>query len=379
MDAAFVTSCIMCFLCLLAVGFRFYSRKLTKAGLRWDDGLIFAAAILVVVLLALSILAKNIRVKVNGCHKRDLVLNEKTVLSLLLLFNALYLFSVCFTKLSALCLYIRIFTQRKFLLTCKILGVVIAILYIAVLVQEFTVSGIAVQLWNRPPLGTLTDKKKVDIGTAFFSILGNVVVLVLPLPLIWKLQMSITKKINLTVLFLSGLCVTAIASFRLIAIVRADYNNEIVAVTGRIMSLQVLEPELAVFTLCLPVLHRFWLKLWERCFGVRRRRQQVYRMNSINSHVKREGEQHHIQSNEFTRPDYSRYSVSVGVGTPAATRSNRGGSKSCGQMLARGLGRNPGRNANMTQLAPINVDRTWSVAYEAASAPHQNAPVGTHN
>lgn len=90
-------------------------------------------------------------------------------------------------------------------MTCKVLGVIIAILYIAVLVQEFTVSGIAVELWHKPALGSLTDKKRVDIGTAFYTILGNFIILVLPLPLIWKLQMRVRKKIAITVLFLSGL------------------------------------------------------------------------------------------------------------------------------------------------------------------------------
>lgn len=90
-------------------------------------------------------------------------------------------------------------------MTCKILGIITILLYLAVVLEAFTISEIAVDLWGDPQLGTLTNKKKVDIGIAVFNILGNVVILVLPLRPIWKLQMRVKTKISLTVLFGLGI------------------------------------------------------------------------------------------------------------------------------------------------------------------------------
>ncbi|KAI0165265.1 hypothetical protein GGR52DRAFT_575356 [Hypoxylon sp. FL1284] len=340
----------MCPLFLLAVGLRLYSRKLANAGIGWDDGLILIATMLVIALLGLSIAVQNRPVRCN---------DQTNILWLLLVFNILYLFSVCLTKLSALCLYIRIFTLKKrFKLACKILGIIIAILYVAVLVQEVTVSGIAIQLWNKQHLGNLTDKKRVDIGTAFYSMLGNIVILVLPLFPIWKLQMSRQKKISLTILFLSGLCVTVVASFRLMGIVAADYENALIAVTSRIMSLQVLEPELAIFTLCLPVLHRFWLESWSRCFGPRKQPRRPYEMGSMNpGSIKVGDDDQPVRWDEFIRWGYS---VSVEAGAPRLSTPDL--SRPHGPRQAQDPDGNPG------QINPIVVDTTWSVSYEAAES-----------
>ncbi|KAI4859981.1 ankyrin repeat-containing domain protein [Hypoxylon rubiginosum] len=343
--------------------------NMEAARLGWDDGLIFVATVLVVALLALSISVRGTQVKTSGCHKRDIFLPENTLLKLLLAFNVLYLVAACFTKLSALYLYIRIFTQKKkFQKTCKALVAIVVILYIAVLIQEFTVSGIAVQLWNKQNASSIVDKRRVDLGTAFYR---NVVILILPIPLVWKLQMSIMKKINLTALFLSGLSVTVVASFRLMAIVRADYDNEVVSVTSGIMNLQVLEPELAIFCLCLPVLNRFWLDLWEKCFGRRKQLRQTHQMSGGNSHDKREGEEGHLRWDEFLRSgNYTPYSASAGVGTPTATASRPGRPRPRVRRPAGDRGEDPGQSASLPEPPPINVDTTWSIAYEATAAMH---------
>ncbi|KAI1763498.1 hypothetical protein GGR53DRAFT_467271 [Hypoxylon sp. FL1150] len=378
MDTSFFTfiiSNVICFLCMFLVGLRLYYRKLTKVGWGWDDGLILVAMILVAAMLALSVLVWKAQAARNDCHKSEL-LSDRTVLMLLLIFNVLYIFAACFTKLSALCLYIRIFTNKaKFKLMCKVLGVILAILYIAVLVQEFTVSGIAVELWSKSHIGSLTDKKRVDIGTAFYTILGNVIILILPLPLIWKLQMRVKKKILLTILFLSGLSVTLVAGFRLLAVVKADYDNELVAVTGRIMNLQVLEPELAIFSLCLQVLYRFWRELLGKCFSARTVPHGSNQMDSIVSSRKREEGGDNVRWDEFLRSEgNSRYSVNIGIGSPSTTTaSNPGYPLPHERRLARDPRVNPDRSANSQQPTPINVNKTWGVLYEETSGSHRNA------
>ncbi|KAI0836928.1 hypothetical protein F5Y06DRAFT_298164 [Hypoxylon sp. FL0890] len=368
--AVFDTSVVVFTLSLLAVGLRLYSRKLTRAGLGWDDGLILIATTIAVALFGLSIFIWNSgydRISLAG-----LVESNQAVLSFLLVFQVLYLISMCLVKLSALCLYKRIFIQEKFQSLCTILAAIAIFLYIAVFVETVTISEMADDIWDNPDLGKSINKKKVDIGIAIFNVLGNVVVVFLPIPPIWKLQMRVRTKISLTILFCLGLCVTVVSFLRLTLAVRADYSSdELIAYGSRDMHLQVLEPELAIFSLCLPVLHPLWRKLVEKYRGLRkqtRQSSQTSDLTPLNRHVDDGRSMDWMEA--LAHGGLPQYHVSIKGGRQTPTSEKQGQNSPNKIRRKRSFLRSPSREARPPQLPRISVGRTFDISYEAATAIH---------
>ncbi|OTB11257.1 hypothetical protein K445DRAFT_26819 [Daldinia sp. EC12] len=350
MDApVFAFTCAIFAASLIAVGLRLHYRRLTNS-IGWDDGFILAAVAIEIALFAFSVYLWN------GGHCRvSLGEIDNRMLSMLLVFEALYLFSMCFTKLSAICLYIRIFTYKWFRNTCLATGSIIVLLYMAVLVEAFTISELAAVLWGKETFGIIVDSKKVDIGNAVFNVLTNIVVLLLPIPPIWRLQMRIRAKINLTILFSLGICVTVVSSIRIGVLVRTDYMTAMA--NTRDMHLRILEPELAIFSLCLPVLRPFWVKVRESYGYVTQQFRSGYEFTKLTTTKLDDDEC------SWTWKGTNSTATTVKADTPIPPTGRLG--------LYDGLkGKSKsiffGNSIRQPEPAAIKVERSWDISYEAA-------------
>ncbi|OTA96586.1 hypothetical protein M434DRAFT_27733 [Hypoxylon sp. CO27-5] len=361
--AVFDTSALLFALSLLAVGLRIYSRRLTKAGFGWDDGLILFATILEVALFILSIWIWNAgydRVSLIG-----LMGDDDTIITFLLMFQVLYLFSMCFAKLSALFLYRRIFVQKKFQRVCKIIGIIVVILYVAAFAQTLTIGEMADSIWHNPDLGKTIDRHKVDIGIAFFNVLGNVVIILLPIPPIWKLQMQVKTKISLTILFSLGLGVTVVSCIRLHISVQKNYSPDVLIAYGsRDMRLQVLEPELAIFSLCLPILRPLWRKLVEKYGGIRKKPHESRQTSNTSSSIpliRKEIDEE--------RPMDWREALGCGDTQTSITTEKDQTSAFSARYNPNSVG-SPSRQTQPPQLAHINAGRPLDISYQEDSITH---------
>lgn len=161
------------------------------------------------------------------------------------------------------------------------------------------------------------------------------------------------------------------------AVVKADYDNELVAVTGRIMNLQVLEPELAIFSLCIQVLYRFASELWEKykCCGAKKQPRGPQQMSSVVFKGKRGNGGDDMRWDEFLRSEgFSRYSVNIGVGEPSTTTASEPGYPLPHERrTARDPRASPDRSTSLPRPTPISVDTTWGISYTTASDSHRNA------
>lgn len=59
--------------------------------------------------------------------------------------------------------------------------------------------------WNRKIPGSCGDIRKIQLGSAGFNMVMDLLVVLLPLPVIWRLQMSSRKKIGVSVSFAIGI------------------------------------------------------------------------------------------------------------------------------------------------------------------------------
>ncbi|KAI2624511.1 hypothetical protein GGS21DRAFT_324051 [Xylaria nigripes] len=273
-------------LTVFVVGLRWWSRRLTRAGLGWDDGCALAAVVFLnAMLLVLGLLIGRGFGIPTGQIDRG---NARTITVLGHLFRFLFLCCLCFVKLSALFFYLRVFGTRVLSSnlhsnssanlndtnnsrpassyirpSLRSLGdmirkkpsrrqiyiflIILVILWtIANLIQEVAVCDVTRPMCKK--------QRPTDLGICIFNAAGDLVILLLPLWPIWRLQMKKTTKIGLSIVFLLGIVTIFVAFLRFESILRTEYGGDFNRTALRSANYAILEPNLAILCISLPML-----------------------------------------------------------------------------------------------------------------------------
>lgn len=157
-------------------------------------------------------------------HKFD-ALNNTIVAA-----SATYLPIIFFIKASALFLYCRLFPNKRFHITCYCILAFTA-LYALAAMLVLTISCL-------PPYPPTPEEPvaqlrcpNMHLGIIMLSTLATNVILdgiiiCLPLPLIWRLQTNIWKKVQLTIVFTLGSFIFIISILRLVAIFQLNRMDD---------------------------------------------------------------------------------------------------------------------------------------------------------
>ncbi|KND88123.1 hypothetical protein TOPH_07233 [Tolypocladium ophioglossoides CBS 100239] len=188
---------------------------------------------------------------------------DKVNLSAVANLVALVLYCTCvwLIKISALLLYSRIFkrSSRAFLICLKVTGIAMTAWWMINAIVPWSFCD----PWkkNVEPLlpGVCQHHIEWYLSSAFINASLDLVVLLLPMPAIWRLQMNLQKKISVMVIFLLGYSSAFLSFARFIIIVR---NPNILATTGPdvdpswnlvpLLYFSMLEAPLAILALCGP-------------------------------------------------------------------------------------------------------------------------------
>ena len=110
--------------------------------------------------------------------------------------------AVTLIRFSVILLYIRIFVTRSFRLTCYAILILNTIFFITTFLSYF-LSAIPVGCkWSDTiDCSSAVDAKSIDLLVAVFNLLLDVIVVVLPMPVLWSLQMAVGKKATLSGMF----------------------------------------------------------------------------------------------------------------------------------------------------------------------------------
>ncbi|CAG8389490.1 unnamed protein product [Penicillium salamii] len=124
--------------------------------------------------------------------------------------------TVCF-RLAILMLYIEIFSGNKKFAQCAIgVGGLVALYWVATV---FTLSLVCRPIqynWNRKISGSCGNIRKIQYASAGFNMGMDLLVVLLPLPVVWKLRMSSRKKIGVTTSFAIGILTAGINLARIV-------------------------------------------------------------------------------------------------------------------------------------------------------------------
>ncbi|KAL8659146.1 MAG: hypothetical protein Q9202_007261 [Teloschistes flavicans] len=217
-------------LSLISFGLRLWARHISKAKLWWDDyimGLalriralkvnpqIFASMPGVVGLIALHYGL--------GSHFAHVSASDREVfLILFYAFQLSYVTTLPLVKISVLLFYHRIFPQKSFRRVTNIMGVILVLF----LLSSWLVTGLQClpihSFWQPDIPRTCIKQSSYYLATGSLNLILDVIVVLMPIPLLVKLQLPKPQKIGVIVLFLSGGLVIGVALGRIIATTQVD-------------------------------------------------------------------------------------------------------------------------------------------------------------
>ncbi|KAI5928374.1 hypothetical protein F4810DRAFT_1123 [Camillea tinctor] len=216
-----VVTCLA--LSLLSFGLRIYARFVTHAKLWWDDYWMFWVTAICITASVMDFVGLAFG---SGVHQADLdkatVLQFTKNLYVYMLIWALGVFSV---KVGILLFYWRVFHTRGFRIGAMAVGAFSVGIFLSNFFS-FTFQCTPVEnFWDHDVPGTCIDQNAFYLASAIINVVGDVAVLALPLPVVWRLQTSRSKKWSLSFLFLLGAFVCVASIFRIIAVTQIDPDD----------------------------------------------------------------------------------------------------------------------------------------------------------
>ncbi|KAL3479194.1 hypothetical protein BJX99DRAFT_268605 [Aspergillus californicus] len=217
---------------LAIVLLRLYTRVfLTAARFQIDDVFVCCAVVCSIILIPISFKIMQTGV---GLHIWDVTMAQYNPgLGIwTLVATIFYAWAVILSKLSILAFYLRLSPQPWFrTLTFTLMGIASCYVLIYTFLFTFRCNPIA-QNWDV----TITSGKCINTRTimtvlSVANIIMDILTLLLPIPVIMRLNMRLAQRISVVLIFSSGLCVCAIAIQRTVQMLQAltseDYTWDI--------------------------------------------------------------------------------------------------------------------------------------------------------
>lgn len=115
--------------------------------------------------------------------------------------------TICFTKLSILLLYSRIFSPRRFSplnIAIRSFQAILILFYIALTIVKIWECNPRARIWNKSVKGTCIDIPSLLNTSGLFNTLSDLVILLVPLRSVWNLKMRLKKKLGVIAVFSVG-------------------------------------------------------------------------------------------------------------------------------------------------------------------------------
>ncbi|KAH7305325.1 hypothetical protein B0I35DRAFT_444336 [Stachybotrys elegans] len=246
---------------------RFWSRLLTQQQTRiqhrlwWDDWAAMAATLSLICQMGLTITLVDSGL---GRHAWEMSLNQISRV-LMLLYAEYFIFDVTlvFAKASALFFLVRIFPHTDRNWTWFTIGIWVTHgMNMAWLVGKvfgllFVCDPIS-KNWMPWVPGTCGPTNSLYIGSAVPSVAIDLIIMLLPLPKIWRLHMSRARKCGVMITFILGYCAIIVSFGRLITVLlnTEALNNDITFEAVGVFYWAWAEPPVTILCICLPAMLR---------------------------------------------------------------------------------------------------------------------------
>ncbi|KAK6837706.1 hypothetical protein P875_00064969 [Aspergillus parasiticus SU-1] len=247
----------------LSVVLRIYARtEFKKFRFSIDDYLSFAALLFAYSLGICVIISVKYK---NGHHVQALTKQEFTVIWKLLYAHVmLYAFCVTCTKTSIILFYKRIFNLRYSLYFAMffILGY-----FIVIIVTVNVACDPIPYFWEQytdpnTAVGSCIDIPKFFFGNGIAAVLIDIMILIIPIPITWKLQMPKTQRLAVIGILLLGSFVCIAGIVRLVFLNRNTHSDDATWSVAPVFVWSCVEPSIGIVCACLPTLSPLFRRWW---------------------------------------------------------------------------------------------------------------------
>ncbi|MCJ1465078.1 hypothetical protein MMC07_003694 [Pseudocyphellaria aurata] len=249
---------------VVVVVLRFWARRIGKVAWGADDVLIIPGAILCLGVIVCSLV--DLHYGGLGYHSGTVAPSKLVAWAKFLFIGPMVHFpAVVFPKLSILVLYLRIFTEQTYRIACW----AIAVFTIANCVGSMAAGCFICRplqfLWDETiPGGHCFNVMAWYRWSSFMNILTDVAMLILPLPVIWKIQNTKKVKIGLTITFATGNIGLITAIIRFAGFFAEDASYDGTWKTSKLYELTIVETGMYLIAACLPTYRPLTSLLWSK-------------------------------------------------------------------------------------------------------------------
>ncbi|KAI2466651.1 hypothetical protein F4781DRAFT_404983 [Annulohypoxylon bovei var. microspora] len=212
-----VVTCLA--LSIISFGLRIYARKKSAAKLWWDD---YWMTLPMIICVAMSTNDFVGLVYGSGEHQADL--DEQTVqkfMKNLYLYEIFWSIGVFSVKVGILMFYWRVFHTKAFRVSAIAVGSFSLMIFL-VNFFTFVFQCTPIESFWYGNLEDCIDRNAFYLASAIINVAGDIAVLTLPLPVVWRLHTSRSKKWSLSFLFLLGAFVCIASIFRIVGVYEID-------------------------------------------------------------------------------------------------------------------------------------------------------------
>ncbi|PLB48122.1 hypothetical protein P170DRAFT_360728 [Aspergillus steynii IBT 23096] len=238
-------------LAFVAVCLRILARLERKQKLWWDDWMILwsMAWNLVVVGFIFTMVHEGMGLHANTLPPNNVVMIAKY----LVVAEILYVFNLVWTKLSILLMYYRIFHFPYFKLWAYIIGTFVICWVICITFLFVFICVPVEKLWYPYLEGRCISQVGTWIANAVSTIVTDLIILFLPLPQVWSLQLRRSEKLAVTLAFGLGFFVVFASAYRfsvLFSYTMADSSYTLAPT----VAWTAIEMSAGIISACLPTL-----------------------------------------------------------------------------------------------------------------------------
>ncbi|KAB5571717.1 hypothetical protein GE09DRAFT_1053967 [Coniochaeta sp. 2T2.1] len=260
-----IINSVLVLLTLLVVGLRMLCRFESEARLWWDDYHILLAVPQGIGMLIIQGLWAPTGI---GYPVTQTLPNLVPILKMLVAYEPVFACCISTIKMSVMFFYLRVFVNSGLRLAVKLVMAFVLLWSVGNVLQVFLICRPFAATYDptievlETPLFHLQHEGAVcgnQVGTFIaigaFNITTDAVILTLPVPTIWRLKMSGSARLGISVVLMIGLVVSVVAIIRIVSLTRLDMTN----LTGTMIWADfwlTVEPNLGIFCVSLPMLGR---------------------------------------------------------------------------------------------------------------------------
>ncbi|KAI1387562.1 uncharacterized protein F4822DRAFT_406930 [Hypoxylon trugodes] len=201
----------------------------------------------------------------TGRHIGDINrLDAVLTLKLIIPFEALYGVTLMFVKWSILLFYQRVFGASKSIwwVTYAVMAIIF-LWMVSVILETFLLCRPLAYNWDTSIEGSCGDRNTVYVVAGATNMATDFMVLLVPVPIIWKLKMPVSQRVGLMATFGLGLFITAISIIRLKSLIDISFTDPTWTLPMGLLW-TVLEPELAILVANFPFMRPYLSKLFPK-------------------------------------------------------------------------------------------------------------------